>query len=155
MRLLKQLALLCTPLLGLTGPAQAQTYPDRPVRIICAFSPGGPADLIARLMSEGFQSALGEAFVVDYKPGGNATIGGQFVARAAPDAYTLLITTASHFINPSTQKALPYDTLKDFDTVGTIGRSDIVLITTPSLPVKNVKELVEYCLLYTSDAADE
>lgn len=124
--------------------ASAQEYPTRPVTIICAFSPGGPTDLIARLYSQEFQALLGQPFIVDYKPGGNATIGGNHVARAAPDGYQLLITTGSHFINPATKKDMPYDTLKDFAAVGTIGRSDIVVVVNPKLPVNTVPELVAY-----------
>lgn len=140
MRFHVRLLLLLAALFG--DAAIAQTYPTRPVTIVCAFSPGGPTDLIARLYAHELQGILGQPLIVDYKPGANATIGGAYVARAEPDGYYLLLTTASHFINPATQKALPYDTLKDFDAVGTVGRSDIILVVNPKLPVHNVKELV-------------
>ena len=134
--------LLASCSLLLTAPAGAQNYPTRPVRIMTAFPPGGPTDLIGRPIAQKLQEALGQPFIVDYKPGGNATIGTDYVAKSAPDGYMLLLIPPSHTTNPSTQKALPYDTLKDFTGVSPLSRGEVVLITNPKLPVNSVKELV-------------
>lgn len=131
-------------LVSLSGLSAAQNYPAKPVRVIVAFAPGGPIDLLARPISQKLGEALGQAFVVDYKPGANAVIGAEYVVRSPADGYTLLIFSSGHTINPSTQKSLPYDTLKDFTAVSPIGRSDIILIVNPSLPVNSVKELVAH-----------
>ena len=122
--------------------AQAQNYPNKPVRMIIAFSPGGPTDVIARPIGQKLTEALGQPFVVDYKPGANAVIGADYVLHQPADGHTLLIFTSGYTINPSTQKSLPFDTLRDFQSVSPIARSDIILFVNPSLPVKNVKELI-------------
>ena len=123
-------------------PALAQNYPTRPVKIMTAFPPGGPTDLIGRPIALKFQEALGQPFIVDYKPGGNATIGTDFVAKSPADGYMLLLIPPSHTTNPSTQKGLPYDTLRDFTGVSPLSRGEVVLITHPRLPANSVKELV-------------
>jgi tripartite-type tricarboxylate transporter receptor subunit TctC len=122
--------------------AVAQTYPAKPVRIMTAFPPGGPTDLVGRAVGQKLQEALGQPFLVDYKPGGNATIGTDFVAKSPADGYMLLLIPPSHTTNPSTQKSLPYDTLKDFTGVSPLTRGLVVLITHPKLPANSVKELV-------------
>lgn len=135
--------LLLLPLLSMIAtPAVAQNYPTKPVRIMTAFPPGGPTDLIGRPIAQKFQEALGQPFIVDYKPGGNATIGTDYAAKAAADGYMLLLIPPSHTTNPSTQKSLPYDTLKDFTGISPLSRGEVVLITHPKLPVNSVKELV-------------
>ena len=126
----------------LSSAAAAQNYPAKPVRVMVAFAAGGPIDLVARPISVKLTEALGQSFIVDYKPGANGIIGSEFVAKSAPDGYTMLVFSPAHTINPSTQKSLPYDTLKDFAGVSPLGRTDVVLVVNPALPVKNVKELV-------------
>jgi tripartite-type tricarboxylate transporter receptor subunit TctC len=143
MKCLTKLACLL-PLALSCGAAAAQAYPTKPVTIVVAFAPGGPIDLIARPMAAKLTEALGQSFVVDYKPGANAVIGAGYVAKSAPDGTNLLIFSSGHTINPSTQKSLPYDTLRDFAAVSPIGKSDIIVIVHPSLPVKSVKELVAH-----------
>ena len=123
-------------------PSYGQVYPIRPVRLMVAFAPGGPIDLVARPVSQRLTESLGQSFVIDFKTGGNGIIGTEYVAKAAPDGYTLLIFSSGHTINPSTQRSLPYDTLKDFTAVSPIAKSEFVLIVTPKLPVNNVRELV-------------
>ena len=135
--------ILLLPLFSMyAAPAAAQNYPTKPVRIMTAFPPGGPTDLIGRPIAQKFQEALGQPFIVDYKPGGNATIGTDYVAKAAADGYMLLLIPPSHTTNPSTQKSLPYDTLRDFTGISPLSRGEVVLITHPKLPVNSVKELV-------------
>jgi len=126
---------------ALCGAVVAQTWPARPVRIVIAFAPGGPLEIV-RPVAQKLTEALGQPFVIDYKPGGNSVIGGDFVAKAPADGYTLLTFTSSLTLNPSTQKVLPYDTIKDFTTVSFLARGDIILVVNPSVPVKALKELI-------------
>ena len=137
---LKACALLL-PLL-LASLTWAQTYPTKPIRIITAFPPGGPTDLLARPVGQKLLEALGQPVIVDYKPGGNAMIGTDYVAKSPADGYTLLLIPPSHTTNPSTQKSLPYDTLKDFTGVSTIAHGEVVLVANPKFPASNIKELV-------------
>ncbi len=126
-----------------TGHAQTPaTYPIKPVRFISPFPPGGPTDLLSRPVGAKLQEALGQPFVIDYRAGAAGTIGADHVAKSAPDGYTLLVTTASFNTAPSTQPALPYDTLKDFVGVSPLARGHTVLIANPRMPAHSVKALV-------------
>lgn len=142
MRTLSKL-LLCFLSIGVCNVAIAQGYPNRPVKIVVPFATGGPTDLLARLYANELTGQLGKPVIVDYMPGANAVIGSNYVAKADPDGYSLLVTTGGHSIKPATTN-LPYDNEKDLVAVGPIGRSDIILIVHPSLPVKNVQEFVAY-----------
>jgi tripartite-type tricarboxylate transporter receptor subunit TctC len=128
-------------LLCATG-ANAQTYPDHPVTIIVPFAPGGSVDIVARYAAEALQTELKQPFVVDPRPGANSRIGTSYVARAKPDGYTLLLFSGSLMVNPSTQKDLPYDTIKDFAPVGMLGENANVLIVSRKLGVNTLAELV-------------
>jgi len=119
-----------------------QTYPSRPVRVVVPFPPGGPVDLLGRPAAQKLSEALGQPFVVDYKPGAAGMLGSEHVARSAADGYTLLVFSSGHTMNPSTQKSIAYDTLRDFAAVTPVGRSDIIVVTNPKLPVNNLKELI-------------
>ena len=123
------------------GATTAQTFPAKPVYIIVAFSAGGAVDLIGRVAGQKLTEALGQPFVVDYKLGANGIIGGEYVAKSAPDGYTLLVFSSGHIINPSTQKSMPYDTLS-LAAVSPIARGDIVLIANAKLQANNLKELI-------------
>ncbi len=125
-----------------SSAALSQTYPSKPVRIIVAFSAGGAVDLIGRMAGQKLTEALGQPFVVDYKLGANGIIGGDLVAKATPDGYNLLVFSSGHTINPSTQKSMPYDTLRDLAAVSPVARGDIVLIANSKLQVNNLKELI-------------
>ncbi len=128
---------------SITTSARAQNYPARSVRFVTPFAAGGNADILTRIISEGLSRNLGQAFVVDNRPGGSNIIGTQFAAKAAPDGYTLLMTSTSHTVNPSLLgKELPYDTQKDFTGITKVGDTPIVLVAHPGLGVNTVKELI-------------
>ena len=129
-------------LAALSGLAFAQNFPIKPVRLIIPFAPGGPQEITLRPVAQKMTEALGQPMVIDFKPGAAAVIGADYVAKSAPDGYTLLIITASHTINPSTQKSLPFDAVKDFAAVSPVSSSDIVLVSNPKIPVTTVKELI-------------
>ena len=120
----------------------AQWSPNRPVRLIVPFPPGGAVDTIARILSTRYSERLGQTVVVDNRGGANAIIGSEIAARAAPDGHTLLIVPAGHAITPSVSKKLPYDTIRDFAAVGLVGNSAYVLVINPRLPAKSIGEYI-------------
>jgi len=127
------------------GSAASQPYPQSPIRLVVPFAPGGGADLMARILADPLAKRLGQPVVIDNKPGAGATIGADFVAKAAPDGYTLLWTTPGPQItNPYLMPKLPYDPNKDFTAIATAVTAVNVLVVPPSLPVKSVSELVAY-----------
>ena len=126
------------------GSAWSQSYPAKPVRIIVPFPAGGGADIFARLIGRKLGENLGQSFVVDNRAGASGIIGCEAVARSAPDGYTLLMgTTGTHTTNPAVFSKLPYDPIRDFAPVSLVAESPFVLLVHPSLPVKNVKELIQ------------
>jgi tripartite-type tricarboxylate transporter receptor subunit TctC len=128
-----------------TGDAGAQTYPASPIRLVVPFAPGGGADLMARILADPLGKRLGQPIVIENKPGGGATVGADFVAKSAPDGYTLLWTTPGPQItNPYLMPKLPYDPDKDFTPVATVVTAVNVLVVTPGLPVRSVAELIAY-----------
>ncbi len=135
--------LLCVLLaLSFAADAGAETYPDRPVTIIVPFAAGGSVDMVARFAGQALQDKLKQPFVIDFRPGANSRLGTSFVARSKPDGYTLLLFSGSLMVNPSTQKDLPYDTVKDFAPVGMLGENANVLVVSQKLGVKTLQELV-------------
>ena len=122
--------------------ALAQQYPTKPVRLIVPFAPGGPADITARIVGQKLSEALGQQFVVETRAGATGTIGAEYVARSAPDGYTVLVTASANVIAPHMFGKLTYDPLKDFAPVTVVLTSPLLLTTTRSLPVRSVKELV-------------
>ena len=135
------LAMLLAPALS----ARAQTYPSNPIRLVVPFAPGGGADLMARILAEPLGKRLGQPIVIENKPGGGATVGADYVTKAAPDGYTLLWTTPGPQItNPYLMPKLPYDPDRDFTPVATVVTAVNVLVVNPSLPVKSVAELIAY-----------
>ena len=132
-------------LAGLTlaaGAAVAQGYPAKPVRVVVPFPAGGGIDTVARLLSPRLSEMIAQPIVIDNRVGASGTIGTDAVAKAAPDGYTLLATFASHALNASLYSKLPYDTERDFAPITLIATVPNILVITPSLPVKSVKELI-------------
>lgn len=122
--------------------AQAQDYPTRPVKIVVPFAAGGPADNYARFMGQQLQAALGQNFIVENKPGAGSIIGTDFVAKAAPDGYTLLLMSNAQTVNESLVATKPYSLLKDFVGIAPINYSDLLLVVHPRVAAKNLQELI-------------
>jgi tripartite-type tricarboxylate transporter receptor subunit TctC len=122
--------------------AKAQEYPNRVVKIIVPFAPGGPSDIIARLLSQKLSENLGKSFIVENKPGGSANIGIAQVAKSSADGYTLLLVSSSFVINPSLFGNPGFDVFKDFAPIGMPVSSPNILVAHPSFPAKNMKELI-------------
>ena len=135
------LAVALTIAAAVTG-ANAQWSPNKPVRLIVPFPPGGTVDVIGRIVASRLPERLGQQVVVDNRGGANAIIGTDLAAKAAPDGHTLLIVPAGHAITPSVMRKLPYDTLKDFAAIGLIGNGAYVLVVNPAVPAKTVSEFV-------------
>jgi tripartite-type tricarboxylate transporter receptor subunit TctC len=135
--------LIAALLLALSTAALAQGYPNKPVRIIVPFAPGGNVDVTARLIAPALQEALGQPVVVENKPGAAGTIGADFVVRAPADGYTLLMGSNSTFsVAPSLNPKNPYNPLKDFAPVVSIASTPFILVVNPAAPMKTVAELV-------------
>jgi tripartite-type tricarboxylate transporter receptor subunit TctC len=120
----------------------AQSYPARPVRLIIPFSAGGAADVPGRILADRLTAVLGQQVVIENRPGAGSTIGAEAAARATPDGYTLFMISNTHFVSAALHKKLPYDSLNDFTAITQVTSAPNVLIVHPSLPAKNVKELV-------------
>jgi len=129
-------------LLASAGHSLAQGWPNRPIRMVVPYTPGGYTDLMARLVGQKISEALGQPVVFENKPGANAIIGTDVVAKAAPDGYTFGTVIAAHAVNATLNPKLPYDTLKDFSYVSLMSVAPLIMIAHPSLPANNVKELV-------------
>ena len=126
----------------LSASAQA-AYPSRPITLVVPFPPGGSSDIITRLIGKRLSEKLGQAVVIDNRPGAGTVIGAAYVAKAAPDGYTLLVSSGSTFtVNPAIRANLPYDPVKSFDPIGIVGRIPLVLLANSQVPVNNVKEFV-------------
>lgn len=125
--------------------AAAQAYPDKPVRIVVGFAPGGTNDILARLIAAKLQDKLKQGFVVDNKPGANSAIGNDYVAKAKPDGYTLLVSSSGGLTtNPVLMKNLPYDPARDYEPIALLGSFPLVVTVPASLPVKSFAELGQY-----------
>jgi tripartite-type tricarboxylate transporter receptor subunit TctC len=132
-------------LCAVSAGALAQAYPAKPIRIVVGFPPGGGNDIIARLVGAKMQESWGQSVVIDNKPGANSIIAAEFVAKSAPDGYTLLVNaTGGMSVNPVLYSKLPYDSLRDFVPISMVGSFPLVLVVHPSVPVNSVQELVVY-----------
>jgi tripartite-type tricarboxylate transporter receptor subunit TctC len=131
--------LVCT---GFCGTVAAQTYPVKPVRIINPFSPGGSLDLVARLLAKSLTGDLGQQFIVENRPGAGGSIGVEVVAKSPADGYTLLIVQSSITVNPSLQRKIGYDPVKDFEPVSKISSYMFFVVAHPSLPARSIKALL-------------
>lgn len=139
-------AILALPAAALPlGAHAADTYPSRPIRMVVPFAAGSGTDAVARITAKELGDALGQNVVVDNRPGANGAIAAELVAQAAPDGYTIFMTTnTTHSANPSLMKKLPYDPIKDFTPVARMGNLPFMLVINPKLPVKTVGELIAY-----------
>ena len=126
-------------------PVSAQTFPAKPSRLVVPFPPGGPLDVIGRLIAQQLGERWGQNVVVENKPGAGGNIGADFVAKAAPDGYTVVMGALStHAVNPSLYSKMPYDAQRDFAPITRVAITPNVLVVNPSLPVNSVKELIAY-----------
>ncbi|SFU34864.1 Tripartite-type tricarboxylate transporter, receptor component TctC [Polaromonas sp. YR568] len=124
------------------APAWSQGFPDKPIRLVVPYAPGGSADIAARLIADDWGKRLGQPVVVDNKAGASGNLGMDAVAKSRADGYTLSLNTVSQAINPSLFGRLPFDTLKDLKAVGTVATSQHVLVVSNQVPAKTVRELV-------------
>ena len=130
-------------LLAVAGPAQAQDYPNKAVRIIVPFAPGGSADVFGRFLAQRLQETLGQSFVIDNRPGAGSVIGTDAVAKSAPDGYTLLLMSNTHTVNESLIPTKPFQLMRDFAPVAPINYSDLVLVAKADLPANTLAELIK------------
>jgi len=135
------LAAVCCAFAG--SAAAQQAYPSKPIRIVSPYPPGGSTSTYAQLVAQRFTETWGRNVLIDNRGGGNTLIGSDHVAKSAPDGYTLMVMTTTHVIVPQLMKT-PYDPLKDFTPIATIGRSENIVAVHPSLPVKNLKEFIAF-----------
>ena len=132
--------------LGLVAPgAIAQTYPAKPIRMVVPFPPGSTTDIVGRIYAQKIGPAIGEQIIVENRGGAGGTIGTEYVAKAAPDGYTLLMgTIGTHSINSALYKKIGYHPIRDFAPISQFGSAPNVLVVNPSLPANSVKELIAY-----------
>lgn len=136
-------AMLCAAFAG-TALAADPAFPSKPLRIIVPYAPGGLADITARLLADALPARLGQPVVVENRPGANGAIGTTAVAKADPDGYTLGLVVSSHVFGKALVPNLPFDPVKDFAPITLTARTPIVLVASPTLPVRNLAELLQY-----------
>ena len=135
------LALCLAPFAALAQ--SADKYPEKPIRIVVPFAPGGSVDTLGRLLALRINEAWGQPVLVENRPGAANMIGTQSVATAPPDGYTLLIAVSTHATNPTLQSKIPYDSIKDFEPIALVARTPVILFTHPSFPATDMKSLLE------------
>ena len=128
---------------SLSGTAWAQKFPAKPVHLIVPFPPGGPTDIIGRLVAGKMQEVWGQPVIVESKPGAGTVVGTEFVARSPPDGYTIGLVITAHVINPSLRSNLPYDTLRDFSAVTQVSVQHLLIAANPSFEANTVAELID------------
>jgi tripartite-type tricarboxylate transporter receptor subunit TctC len=152
-------ALLVAASMAMSSAAQAQKWPDRTVRIVTPFAPGGGTDVFARLLAQRLTESYGQQFIVENRPGAGSTLGTEYVAKSPPDGYTLLMTSASYSFNPGLYPKLRYDPLRDFAAVSQVVRVPHVIVVLPSFPAKTLQDFVKLArehpgdVLYASSGA--
>ena len=124
--------------------ARGQAYPTRPVRIIVGFAPGGPSDILARLMGQWLSERLSQPFIIDNRPGASSNLGTEAVVKAPPDGYALLMVSTTNTINATLYDRLSFDFRRDIAPVAAITREPHVLVVNPSVPAKSVPEFISY-----------
>jgi tripartite-type tricarboxylate transporter receptor subunit TctC len=127
---------------GLNLSVQAQEYPNRPIKIVIPYPPGGPSDIVGRLLGQALSESLGQAVIIESKPGAAANIGMQYVARSSPDGYTLLLVSSNLVINPNLYANPGYDVIKDFSPIIMPAGSPNLILVHPSFPAKNIQEFL-------------
>jgi len=138
----KRFALVCVLAAAAVIPAVAQDYPNKPIKLIVSFGPGGGADIVGRILGQAMSEKLGQPVVIENRPGAAGTIGNEAVARAEKDGYTLGIMTAGQIIAAVMNKSLRYDTATAFDSIGQVATASLIIVTRPDFPASNAKELV-------------
>ena len=137
-------ALLAATFLVAAAPDDAlAAYPEKPIKVVVPYPPGGGTDVIARIVQDRLRQELGQPLVIENRGGAAGSIGTELVAKADPDGYTVLFTLNSHTINPAIYSKLPFDTAKDFEPVATVASLPQILVAHPEFPAKTVKELIE------------
>lgn len=134
---------LCLSPAAALAQSVADRYPEKPIRIIVPFAPGGSVDTLGRLLAQRMNEAWGQPVIVENRPGAANMIGTQSVATAPPDGYTLLIAVSTHATNPALQTKIPYDSIKDFEPIALVARTPVILFTHPSFPATDMKSLIE------------
>jgi tripartite-type tricarboxylate transporter receptor subunit TctC len=134
--------LACLAALSAAAMAQSVAYPDKPIRFVVPYPPGGGTDVIARIVQSRFQAALGQSILIDNRGGAGGSVGTEVVSKAAPDGYTVLFTLSSHTINPAIYPKLSFDTVRDFEPIGTVASLPQILVAHPAAPYNTVAELV-------------
>lgn len=135
-------ACVAAALVCMTAAHAQPAYPQKPIRMVVPFPPGGGTDILARLLGQKMTETLGQQIIIDNRGGAGGTIGTDIAAKATPDGYTLILVSGSHAINPSLYEKLPYDSIDDFAPITQIATSPGILVVNPSLPVKTVKDLI-------------
>ncbi len=131
--------------LALTSTSRAQNYPNQPIKLIIPFAAGGPSDVLARVFSQKLGETLGQPIIIDNKPGAGTNLAADFVAKSKADGYTLLLMmVGTQAINETLYKKLSYNTVKDFAPISLVASSSLILVANPSVPAKNVNELISY-----------
>jgi len=129
-------------LAAVSGGALAQSYPDKPVRLVVGYSAGSGVDIVGRLLAEGLSTLWRQPVIVDNRPAAAGNLAADMVAKATPDGYTLLLVTSSHVINPALYSTLRFDTAKDFTAISSVVSSPLILVVGPAMPVNSVQELI-------------
>ena len=136
--------LACAALALAATTAQAQPYPNKPVKILVPYAAAGGTDILSRVVADKLTQSLGQSFIVENRPGANGVIGSEQIAHSAPDGYNLMVVVGTHVINPYLQKKVPYDPLKDFSPVTLVATSPMVIVAGLQQPFNDVKSLIAY-----------
>lgn len=144
--MLRTFSALAIAAVGLFNPvgAFAQAYPNKPIKVLVGYAPGGGSDIIARLIAQSLQARLGQPVVVENRPGAGGNLAIDLVAKSRPDGYTLLVTPNTFTMAPALFSKLPFDVVKDFSGVGIIATSPMVVIVSSQVPISSVAELIQY-----------
>jgi tripartite-type tricarboxylate transporter receptor subunit TctC len=135
--------ILSAAAIAAASPAVAQTYPDKPIRMVVPYAPGGATDIVARLLAAKMTTVLGQQVLVENKPGASANMGAESVVRAAPDGYTLLLGDLTLVVNPGLFKTMSFDPIRDLAPIGPVAVAPLALVVHSSVPAQNLRELIE------------